>query len=64
MLVSEQLHFIAGLFVAVGEPPLCLSYGVVMALRQAITAARNLAGESGWFDISKATRNLSSCFNT
>ncbi|XP_063842770.1 uncharacterized protein LOC135090214 isoform X1 [Scylla paramamosain] len=37
---------------AVGEPPLCLSYGVVMALRQAITAARSLAGESGWFDIS------------
>lgn len=38
---------------AVGEPPMCLGYGVVMALRQAITAARALAGNTDWFDISK-----------
>lgn len=37
---------------AVGEPPMCLGYGVVLALRQAITAARTLAGNTDWFDIS------------
>lgn len=36
---------------AVGEPPVCLAYGVVMALRQAIAAARSLAGDSDYFTI-------------
>lgn len=34
-----------------GEPPLNLSFSVVMALRQAITSARADGGTTGWFQI-------------
>ncbi|XP_047736777.1 xanthine dehydrogenase 1 [Hyalella azteca] len=34
---------------ATGEPPLCVSYVLVSALRQAIAAARQEAGVTGWF---------------
>lgn len=44
------------MFAAVGEPPMGLGYGVVLALRQAITAARTLAGNTDWFAISKPIR--------
>lgn len=37
--------------VATGEPPLVLGYGVVTALRAAVTAARVQAGNSDWFDM-------------
>ncbi|KAK7074021.1 hypothetical protein SK128_004963 [Halocaridina rubra] len=33
------------------EPPVCLSFSVVMALRQAITSARADGGTTGWFQI-------------
>ncbi|KAG0710872.1 Xanthine dehydrogenase [Chionoecetes opilio] len=33
------------------EPPLCLSFSVVMALRQAVTSARQDAGTTGWFQM-------------
>lgn len=36
---------------ATGEPPLCLSYAVVTALRQAITAFRQENGDSSWFQM-------------
>lgn len=57
-IVIEQQCFscmalVMNMFAAVGEPPMCLGYGVVLALRQAITAARALAGNTDWFDISK-----------
>lgn len=50
-------------FAAVGEPPMCLGYGVVIALRQAITAARTLAGNTDWFDISKQLHLKDKQFN-
>ncbi|KAF2354200.1 Aldehyde oxidase/xanthine dehydrogenase molybdopterin binding [Trinorchestia longiramus] len=34
---------------ATGEPPLCVSYVIVSALRQAISAVRSDAGVNGWF---------------
>lgn len=34
-----------------GEPPLVLSFSVVMALRQAITSARADGGTTGWFQM-------------
>lgn len=33
------------------EPPLCLSYTVLGALRQAVTSARQDAGTTGWFQM-------------
>lgn len=33
------------------EPPLCLSYSVLAALRQAVTSARQDAGTTGWFQM-------------
>lgn len=36
---------------ATGEPPLCMSFGVVTALRQAISSARADAGVTGWFEM-------------
>ncbi|XP_063888909.1 uncharacterized protein LOC135115838 isoform X1 [Scylla paramamosain] len=36
---------------ATGEPPLCLSYAVVSALRQAITAFRAENGDDSWFQM-------------
>ncbi|KAK7027383.1 hypothetical protein SK128_013597 [Halocaridina rubra] len=36
---------------ATGEPPLCLSYGIVTSLRQAISAFRIQNGDSSWFDM-------------
>ncbi|KAK3879999.1 hypothetical protein Pcinc_015481 [Petrolisthes cinctipes] len=33
------------------EPPVCLSFSVVMALRQAVTSARQDAGTTGWFQM-------------
>lgn len=36
---------------ATGEPPLCLSYAVVTALRSAITAFRAENGNGTWFDM-------------
>ncbi|CAL4095006.1 unnamed protein product, partial [Meganyctiphanes norvegica] len=32
-----------------GEPPLCLSYSVALALRQAVTSAKADRGVTGWF---------------
>lgn len=41
-------------FSATGEPPLCMSCGVMFALRDAINASRCDAGEpKHWLDISK-----------
>ncbi|XP_069995409.1 xanthine dehydrogenase/oxidase isoform X1 [Penaeus vannamei] len=34
-----------------GEPPLCLAFTVVMALRQAVASARGDAGVTGWFQM-------------
>ncbi|XP_070000799.1 uncharacterized protein [Penaeus vannamei] len=36
---------------ATGEPPLCLSYAVVTALRQAVTAFRAENGDDSWFQM-------------
>ncbi|XP_076038721.1 uncharacterized protein LOC143023927 isoform X2 [Oratosquilla oratoria] len=36
---------------ATGEPPLCMSYSLVMALRQAIASARADGGNDGWFQM-------------
>ncbi|RXG57174.1 Xanthine dehydrogenase [Armadillidium vulgare] len=36
---------------ATGEPPLCMSYSVVTALRQAITSKRLDDGKTEWFEI-------------
>ncbi|KAK7081739.1 hypothetical protein SK128_005861 [Halocaridina rubra] len=36
---------------ATGEPPLCMAYAVVSALRQAITSFRNDNGITDWFDM-------------
>lgn len=33
------------------EPPVCLAFSVVMALRQAVTSAREDAGTTGWFQM-------------
>ncbi|XP_063842980.1 xanthine dehydrogenase/oxidase-like isoform X2 [Scylla paramamosain] len=33
------------------EPPVCLAYSAVMALRQAVTSARQDAGTTGWFQM-------------
>ena len=38
---------------ATGEPPLCMSYALVTALRQAIASARSDAGNDQWFDMSE-----------
>ena len=37
------------MFTATSEPPLMLSFSVVLALRRAITAARMDAGNMEWF---------------
>ncbi|XP_018017026.2 xanthine dehydrogenase 2 [Hyalella azteca] len=42
---------------ATGEPPLCLAFGIVGALRQAIAAARADAGVMGWFHIRLGSMN-------
>ena len=41
---------------AIGEPPLCMSFGIVSALREAIAAARADAGVTGWFEMREYTR--------
>lgn len=41
---------------ATGEPPLCMTFGVVTALRQAISSARADAGVTGWFEVRKCYR--------
>lgn len=39
------------IFSVTGEPPLCLAFTVVMALRQAVASARGDAGVTGWFQM-------------
>ena len=41
---------------AVGEPPLCMAFGIVSALREAIAAARADTGVTGWFEMREYTR--------
>ena len=42
-------------FVASGEAPICLTITIVLALRNAIAAARKDAGQTGWFRMGKST---------
>lgn len=41
-------------FQAVGEPPLCMSYGIVLAIRDALDSARKDAGNTDvWYPLGK-----------
>ena len=41
-------------FLASGEAPLCLTVTIVLALRNAIAAARKDVGQTGWFRMGKS----------
>ena len=43
-------------FKATGEAPLDMAFSVVIAMRQAITAARADAGNTEWFALGKTTK--------
>ena len=43
--------------IATGEPPLCMAVSVFFALRNAIDAARNDAGNSEWFQMGNSRSN-------
>ena len=40
-------------FTVTSEPPLCLSFSVPMALREAVASARSDAGDDSYFHMSK-----------
>lgn len=48
-LILDSLH----VFLATGEPPLCMSVSVFFALRNAIDAARKDAGDDEWYRMGK-----------